>query len=239
MSDNTGGDKIGGSGSGLTGRHDSWVDLSGQMGTTTPPLIAASSLTPRSPATPPFGGENDYLRMLREAQRESNRSSTKVSPISSALMSLTGTPKRASPIDSPKSPPNSPNPELALHPLAEELRGVYINKFKDSSTQHSGGGVTPSDIVWDWTSRPNIPQKEWRLPSSARSRKSSGSSKVSFGKNVKEECGKKSIFSKEVMYTLVITNLLSLLLGTGIGIWLSRRSVESCGCCGDLIDLAL
>ena len=79
---------------------DSWVDLSSQMGTTTPPLIAASSLTPRSPATPPFGGENDYLRMLREAQRESNRSSNKVSPISSALMSLTGTPKRASPIDS-------------------------------------------------------------------------------------------------------------------------------------------
>lgn len=58
----------------------------------------------------------------------------------------------------PKSPPNSPNPELALHPLANELRGVYINKVKDSSTQHPGG-VTASDIVWDWTSRPNIPQK--------------------------------------------------------------------------------
>lgn len=237
MSDNNGGGKNG-DGS-LTGRHDSWVDLSSHMGTTTPPLIAASSLTPRSPATPPFGGENDYLRMLREAQRESNRSSTKVSPISSALMSLTGTPKRTSPIDSPKSPPNSPNPELALHPLADELRGVYINKVKDSSTQHSGG-VTASDIVWDWTSRPNIPQKEWRLPSSARSRKSSGSSKVSFEKNVKDECGKKkSLFSKEVMYTLVITNIISLLLGTGIGIWLSRRSVESCGCCGDLIEIAL
>jgi len=226
----------------LTGRHDSWVDLSGQMGMTTPPLIAASSLTPRSPATPPFGGENDYLRMLREAQRESNRSSNKVSPISSALMSLTGTPKRISPIDSPKSPPNSPNPELCMYPLAEELKGVYINKFKDSSTQNSG--VTASDIVWDWTSRPNIQQKEWRLPSSARSRKSSGSSKVSFEKNVKEEANKedgpkKSLFSKEVMYTLVITNLISLLLGTGIGLWLSRRSVENCGCCGDLIEIPL
>merc|ERR1719378_1059601 len=110
--------------------------------------------------------------------------------------------------------------------LAEELKGVYINKFKDSSTQNSG--VTASDIVWDWTSRPNIQQKEWRLPSSARSRKSSGSSKVSFEKNVKDDatsgCGgagaKKSLFSKEVMYTLVITNLISLLLGTGIGLWL-------------------
>merc|ERR1719370_1516609 len=130
---------------------------------TTPPLIAASSLTPRSPATPPFGGENDYLRMLREAQRESNRSSTKVSPISSALMSLSSTPKRASPIHSPKSPPNSPNPELATHPFAEELKGVYINKVgKDNTTNtavpvHSG--VTASDIVWDWTSRPNIHPK--------------------------------------------------------------------------------
>lgn len=61
-------------------------------------------------------------------------------------------------------------------------------------------------------------EREWRLPSSARSRKSSGSSKVSFEKNVKDECGKKkSLFSKEVMYTLVITNIISLLLGTGIG----------------------
>jgi len=239
------GNNSGGNGNGtLSGRHDSWVDLSSQMGTTTPPLIAASSLTPRSPATPPFGGENDYLRMLREAQRESNRSSNKVSPISSALMSLTGTPKRASPIDSPKSPPNSPNPELSMHPLAEELKGVYINKLKDSHTRDTEG-VTPSDIVWDWTSRPNIQQKEWRLPSSARSRKSSGSSKVSFEKNAKDcgDCGptagKKSIFSKEVMYTLVITNLISLLLGTGIGIWLSRRTAETCGCCGDLIEIAL
>lgn len=239
MSDNNGGS--------ISGRNDSWVDLSGQCGTTTPPLIAASSVTPRSPATPPFGGEHDYLRMLREAQRESNRSSTKVSPISSALMSLSSTPKRASPIHSPKSPPNSPNPELATHPFAEELKGVYINKVgKDTTTNtvvpvHSG--VTASDIVWDWTSRPNIHPKEWRMPSvssaaGSRSRKaSSSSSKLSF-RNAK--VGKKSLFSKEVMYTLVITNILSLLLGTGIGLWLSKRGVDhSCGCCSELIEIAL
>ena len=76
----------------------------------------------------------------------------------------------------PKSPPNSPNCELAT--FAEELSGVYVNRIKTdpvgvhgystsaangpSSTppfsNSSSNGVTASDIVWDWTSRPNIPK---------------------------------------------------------------------------------
>lgn len=97
-------------------------------------------------------------------------------------MSLSTTPKRTSPISSPnpKSPPNSPNCELAT--FTEELRGVYVNRMTTdhvgihgySGNGTSGGngsnstppssnsathGVTPSDIVWDWTSRPNIPSK--------------------------------------------------------------------------------
>ena len=90
---------------------DSWVDLSGPMGTTTPPLIGTVTppfTTIHNPSTSssrrvtpvPFGGEHDYLRMLREAQRESNRSSTKVSPISSALISLSTTPKKTTPCSS-------------------------------------------------------------------------------------------------------------------------------------------
>ncbi len=66
---------------------DSWVDLTTGSG------LSASS-GPASPVrvTPvPFGGEVDYIRMLREAQRESSRSSNKVSPISSAIMSLSST----------------------------------------------------------------------------------------------------------------------------------------------------
>jgi hypothetical protein len=47
----------------------------------------------------------------------------------------------------PKSPPNSPNPELAS--LSEELKDVYINAFS---------GIE-SDMVWDWSSRPNLPFK--------------------------------------------------------------------------------
>lgn len=201
---------------------DSWVDLSGQMVPTTPP----GAMTPRRITPVPFGGEHDYLRMLREAQRESNRSSTKVSPISSALISGRNTPSM-----SPKSPPNTPNPELAS--LHEELKAVYVNRVDGdsnhgghSSSGNGGGGhvsLTASDIMWDWTSRPNIPHnREWTFPS-ARSRKSSASSKLSI-RNAK--FGKRSLFSKEVMYTLVITNLVSLLIGAGIGMWLSRRGVD-------------
>lgn len=216
---------------------DSWVDLTGQ----------ASPIFPRSPRriTPvPFGGEQDYLRMLREAQRESNRSSTKVSPISSALMSLSST-GRNTPSISPKSPPNSPNPELAS--LAEELKDVYINRITRSSLEE--------DIVWDWSSRPNIPSKEWKFLSSGRSRNASSSSQTSplchpakmhqqttqqqqhleeatkshptSTANKIQKKKKGGFFSKDVVYTLLITNLLSLILGAGIGVWLSKRGGAS------------
>jgi len=38
------------------------------------------------------------------------------------------------------------------------------------------------------------------------------------------KCPGKSLFSKEVMYTLFVSNFLSLLIGAGIGLWLSKRS---------------
>ncbi|XP_031774013.1 uncharacterized protein LOC116414825 [Apis florea] len=60
------------------------------------------------------GGE-EYLRLLREAQRDSLPSSARHSLASS---------RRGTPRDSPKSPPNSPNTELSTE---DELKGVYIN----------------------------------------------------------------------------------------------------------------
>lgn len=84
----------------------------------------------------PFSSGEEYLRLLREAQRESNQSSR--------VVSLAGS-RKASPRDryvfffvilkfsvnffliiyfSPKSPPNSPNTELCNE---EELKGIYIN----------------------------------------------------------------------------------------------------------------
>ena len=74
---------------------DSWVDLGGQTLPTSSPISLSGAVTPTGSkrlASFPFGGEHDYLRMLREAQRESNWSSNKVSPISSAFISMKNTP---------------------------------------------------------------------------------------------------------------------------------------------------
>ena len=68
----------------------------------------------------------------------------------------------------PKSPPNSPNPELA--DITEELKGVYINRLCDGHGNGSGSGatsvanngqtsVTASELIWDWSSRPNVPPR--------------------------------------------------------------------------------
>lgn len=195
---------------------DSWVDLGGQITTTTSPISLSGAVTPtRRLMGNPFGGEHDYLRMLREAQRESNRSSSKVSPISSAFIS-----GRNSPSGSPKSPPNTPNPELASS-FHDELKAVYINHMVRPE-QDMQGGLTASDIMWDWSSKPNIPcnSREWTF-TSVRSRKSSSSSKLSTPNNANASPNsndkKKSLFSKEVFFTVLITNLVSLLVGAGIG----------------------
>ncbi|KPJ21374.1 hypothetical protein RR48_00410 [Papilio machaon] len=67
---------------------------------------------------------------------------------------------------SPKSPPNSPN----LEPSTEdELKGIYINCWRDDS----------NDWVWEWSSRPDqLPPKDWRFkhPQSARGPPSATSS---------------------------------------------------------------
>lgn len=208
---------------------DSWVDLGGQTLPTSSPISLSGAVTPtgsRRLASFPFGGEHDYLRMLREAQRESNWSSTKVSPISSTLISYKNTPS-----GSPKSPPNTPNPELASS-LEEELKAVYINHLNKPINDESG--FSASDIIWDWSSQPNIPCKEWtNVAASLRSRKSSSSSKLgsSCPSSSKESSRnynfkKKGFFSKEVLLTVLITNLVSFLVGAGLGIWLSKRGIN-------------
>ena len=82
------------------------------------------------------------------------RSSVRVSPISSAFISGKTSPN----CGSPKSPPNTPNPELeSTSSLHEELKAVYINHFVRPDEVH--GELTASDIMWDWSSKPNIPCK--------------------------------------------------------------------------------
>ena len=70
----------------------------------------------------PFSSGDEYLRLLKEAQKESNQSSR--------ISSRRDTPKNFS----PKSPPNSPNPEPATN--EEELRGIFINYAAKVSCVH-------------------------------------------------------------------------------------------------------
>jgi len=184
---------------------NSWVDLSKELsgGTSSPPRT-----------TPvPFGSESDYMRMLREAQSETScRTSARVSPIASAFMSQNST-CRNSPTPSPKSPPNSPNTELTdLAEYHEDLSGIYINRIREPE-------AAIADFMWDWSSRPNmLPPKDWKL-SSQSAKSSSGSGAV--GQRSKPA---KSKYSKKVVYTMVLTNILSLILGAGLGMWLYRKS---------------
>ena len=91
--------------------------------------------------------------------------------------------------------------ELAEEPDLD-LTDIYINRE-----------VFMSDFIWDWSSRPNIdPPKQWKLSSS---KSGSSSCIVSL-----KERGKKE--DNKFVYTVVITNILSLIIGAGIGIWLFR-----------------
>ncbi|KAL1122440.1 hypothetical protein AAG570_002771 [Ranatra chinensis] len=138
----------------------------------------------------PFGCGEEYLRLLREAQRDSNQSSARVSLASS---------NRAS----PKSPPNSPNTELSLE---EDLKGVYINYNNKEGELVCDDQTT--DWIWEWSSRPDqIPPKDWKFRHPRKKMLSIRTAKV----------GKVGLFSREMMYTILLTNVLSLILGTGVG----------------------
>jgi len=81
-----------------------------------------------------------------------------------------------------------------------------------------------SDWVWDWSSRPEQQApKEWKFihPEGRIPIKKPYGYSIRFAK-----VGGTSVFSRQVLYTMVITNLISLLLGSGIGYWLTRRGNE-------------
>ncbi|CAG7836846.1 unnamed protein product [Allacma fusca] len=178
---------------------ESWVDIGVNSGRVTPVAVPAVGLVNGSPiASVAFSGQlashigEEYLRLLKEAQRESNHSSARVSLASSL---------RGSRCESPKSPPNSPNTELSNED--EELKGIFINKESEGSKEW---------IINYWNARCDRPSK---------TEENGKNAKVGFRKTKIEG---KSIFCKEMVYTLFLSNFLSLLLGAGIGLWISRRS---------------
>ncbi|CAG9759644.1 unnamed protein product [Ceutorhynchus assimilis] len=144
----------------------------------------------------------DYLRLLREAQ-ESNQSSCKASLAGSL---------RDSPRSSPKSPPNSPI--IQGSPMNLEWQSYYINS--ESSEL--------KDFLTDWSSRPDcVPPKSWsfRVPSSAN-KKHDHKFSLRHAK-----IGNTSLFSKRGLCIMFLTNLFSLLIGTGVGLFLNRQNMAA------------
>ena len=108
--------------------------------------------------------------------------------------------------NSPKSPPNSPSLELT-EDSDLDLTDIYINRE-----------VFMSDFIWDWSSRPNIiPPKQWRLQNNPAKFPVATSS---------EKKSPRKISSKLVL-TFFLTNVISLIIGAGIGIWLKRKVFKS------------
>lgn len=115
---------------------------------------------------------------------------------------------RVSPRGSPKSPPNSP---VSMGtPLIMEWQSYYVNHENKDAELYS-----------DWSSRPDqVPPKNWSFrPSSKRDALSLRYARV----------GNTSVFSRRGLCALFLTNLLSLLLGTGVGIWLSKHGFFTAG----------
>jgi BCL2/adenovirus E1B protein-interacting protein 3 len=142
------------------------------------------------------------MRMLREAQSETSaRTSARVSPITSAFVSQGNT--RAPP--SPKSPPNSPNIEFSD---SEEINShIYINRAPTPASEEM------SAFLWDWSSCPSAttPPKNWAL-SLPRPKKRQESSKG---------------WGSGTFAGLLFSNLMSLLLGAGLGVWIYRRTTRT------------
>jgi len=201
------------------GMVSSWVDLTSEISTPprgfatpprghfTPPRGPMGVLTPpwccvRShPSTPPHplgSTSSDYLRMLREAQ--SAESSMRGTPLSSALMSQCSTCRNSGCV-SPKSPPPSPNLELND---CQEMDSIYINRVEGPATEEA-----IKEFLWDWSSRPSNTPPKWPLRN-----------KTDIPVNIE----KKARYSRRALASLLLSNLVSLLLGAGLGVWLYRRS---------------
>lgn len=179
----------------------SWVDLTSEVGRSTPPLTTSGHwCTLRSgPSTPPHPlGSSDYLRLLRDAQ--SVGSSVRTSPLTSALATRCST-CRNSGTTSPKSPPNSPNVELSD---GDAVDVFYVNRVEGL------GREVIEDFLWDWSSLPTSTPPKWTRGTWE-------------SKPKKEEKG----YSGSTIASILLSNFFSLLIGAGLGVWIYRRTIVS------------
>jgi len=180
----------------------SWVDLTSEVGRSTPPLTTSGHwCTLRSgPSTPPHPlGSSDYLRLLRDAQSVGS-SVNSTSPLTSALATRCST-CRNSGTTSPKSPPNSPNVELSD---GEAVDVFYVNRVEGL------GREVIEDFLWDWSSLPTSTPPKWTRGTWE-------------SKPKKEEKG----YSGSTVASILLSNLFSLLIGAGLGVWIYRRTIVS------------
>lgn len=187
---------------------ESWVEVGGtcSQGGGTPASITKQLTV------------EDYLRLLKEAQ-ESNQSSCRDS--------LAGS-RRDSPRSSPKSPPNSP--VVQGNPLNLEWQSYYVNSESKEVI------ITILFILWchkidcnilfsfqdfltlDWSSRPDNMPKPWSFRSNPHK---SDVFSLRYAK-----IGNTPLFSKRGLCIMFLTNLFSLLFGTGVGVFLNRHGLN-------------
>lgn len=108
-------------------------------------------------------------------------------------------------ISSNKGSPQSPRSPINDEPT---LDGMIPCQFETYQRRHGS-----TDWIWEWSSKPDQrPPKEWKLhhPKPILSLRNS-------------KAAKSGLFSTEMLTILFVSNLISVLIGTGIGIYISKR----------------
>lgn len=108
-------------------------------------------------------------------------------------------------ISSRKESPKSPRSPLTEEPA---LDGMIPCQFDIGQRRHGS-----TDWIWEWSSKPDQrPPKEWKLqhPKPILSLRNS-------------KAVKSGLFSTEMLTILIVSNLISVLIGTGIGLYVSKR----------------
>ena len=81
--------------------------------------------------------------------------------------------------------------------------------------------VSLEDYLWDWSSRINVsPPPEWRL----QQKYCSSSSLCDSRKQSQDSPAEKDSGEHQGYFSLLISNIISLIIGTGLGVWLYKRN---------------
>jgi len=181
----------------------SWVDLSSELpprDASTPPRFLGGPTTPPTflggTTTPPWF----CMRSLPSTPPHPLATSTYLKMLREAAQSPSSSAVLSSGTTSPKSPPNSPNVELVSEEENRLEGGFYINRVEGP------GPEAIEEFLWDWSSLPYATPPKW-LPGRL--------------KPVKEE---KAPYSGGTLASLLFSNLVSMIIGAGLGVWLYKRA---------------